>query len=116
MNFRDRLSKLQKPLIIGIAGDSGSGKTTYSNGIRRLIGIDLVQTITMDGYHKENRSQRKVSHKLPLDPSANKLDLLLQHLKLIKEGKSVDIPIYNHQTGDFEAPLKFSPSPIVIIE
>ena len=116
MNFRDRLSKLQKPLIIGIAGDSGSGKTTYSNGIRRLIGIDLVQTITMHGYHKEGRLQRKISGKLPLEPSANKLDLLLEHLKLIKKGQQVEIPIYNHQSGDFDPPITFSPSPIVIIE
>src|SRR3990170_1909005 len=116
MNFRDRLSKLQKPLIIGIAGDSGSGKTTYSNGIRRLIGIDLVQTITMDGYHKEGRLQRKISGKLPLDPSANKLDLLLEHLKLIKKGQQVEIPIYNHQSGGFDPPIPFTPSPIVIFE
>src|SRR3989344_2163359 len=116
MNFRDRLSKISTPLIIGIAGDSGSGKTTYSNGIRRLIGIDLVQTITMDGYHKENRQQRKISGRLPLDPDANKLDLFLELLKKIKEARQVNIPIYNHRTGDFDNSHTFTPSPIVIIE
>ena len=116
MTFRERLKKAEKPLLIGIAGDSGSGKTTYSNGIRRLLGIDLVETITMDGYHKENRQQRKQSGRLPLDPQANKLDLLLEHLEKIKEGRQVEVPIYNHNSGDFDPPVSFSPSPIVIIE
>jgi phosphoribulokinase len=103
-------------MLIGIAGDSGSGKTTYSNGIRRLLGTDLVQTITMDGYHKENRTQREQSGILPLDPSANHLSLLKEHLQTIKQGKPVQIPIYNHKSGDFETPILFTPSPIVIIE
>ncbi|OGG00350.1 phosphoribulokinase [Candidatus Gottesmanbacteria bacterium RBG_13_37_7] len=102
--------------MIGITGDSGSGKTTYSNGIRRLLGPDIVTTIDMDGYHKENREQRKKSGKLPLDPSMNKLDLLLEHLKLLKEGKSVMVPIYDHEKGEFKPPIPFSPSPIIIIE
>lgn len=115
-NFRDQISALKKPIIIGIAGDSGSGKTTYSNGIRRLLGIDLVQTITLDGYHKENREQRKISGKLPLDPEANKLDSVLKHLKLLKEGKKIELPIYNHESGMFDPPVEFTPGPIIIIE
>ena len=103
-------------MLIGIAGDSGSGKTTYSNGIRRLLGTDIVQTITMDGYHKENRAQRAISGILPLDPSANHLDLLKEHLTLLKQGKTADIHIYNHITGDFDPPVTFTPSPIIILE
>lgn len=116
INFREQLTKLTKPIIIGIAGDSGSGKTTYSNGIRRLLGTDLVKTITMDGYHKENREERKISGRLPLDPEANKLDLFYIHLSLLKQGKKIEVPVYNHKTGDFEKPAPFSPSPIIIIE
>ena len=86
VSFRQRLLNQKTPIIIGIAGDSGSGKTTYSNGIRRMLGTDLVKTITMDGYHKENRQRRLISGKLPLDPQANRLDLFKQHLKLLKRG------------------------------
>lgn len=116
LNLRERLKKIKEPVIIGIAGDSGSGKTTYSNGIRRLLGIDLVQTITLDGYHKENREQRKTSGKLPLDPEANNLDLIYRHLKSLKYGMPVEVPIYNHKVGDFENPVKLTPGPIIIIE
>ncbi|MBW4700218.1 MAG: hypothetical protein KME03_20405 [Aphanocapsa lilacina HA4352-LM1] len=42
---RQQLKQLRSPIIVGVAGDSGSGKTTYSNGIRRLLGSDLVSTI-----------------------------------------------------------------------
>lgn len=116
MNICSQLKKIKKPIIIGIAGDSGSGKTTYSNGIRRLLGKDLVKTITMDGYHKENRKKRAITGRLPLDPEANRLDLFCKHLKKLKQGKPVEIPIYNHKTGDFDKPIHFIPSPIIIIE
>lgn len=116
ITLRTQLQKLKTPIIIGVAGDSGSGKTTYSDGIRRLIGSDIVDTIAMDGYHKENREQRLISNRFPLDPDANHLDLLQQHLTQLKQGKTVEIPIYNHATGNFDTPLPFTPKPIIIVE
>jgi phosphoribulokinase len=115
-NLREKLLSRTSPIVIGIAGDSGSGKTTYSNGIRRLLGVDVVKTITMDGYHRETRAERERSGRLPLDPSANKLELLVQHLTLLTAGKTVAIPIYNHKTGEFDPASAFTPSPVVIIE
>ncbi|MGK7871863.1 MAG: phosphoribulokinase [Xenococcaceae cyanobacterium] len=116
ITMRHQLKQLRQPIIISVAGDSGSGKTTYSNGIRRLLGSDLVETICTDGYHKEDREQRQKSGRLPLDPEANHLDLLAQHLEALKQGKSVDIPIYNHATGKFDRPEPFSFKPIVVVE
>ena len=81
-----------------------------------LIGSDLVKTIAMDGYHKEDRDERSISGILPLDPNANHLDLLAHHLNQLKEGKVAYIPIYNHNTGQFDAPVALEPTPIVIIE
>lgn len=115
-SFRNLLKELKQPVIIGIAGDSGSGKTTYTNRIEKLIGSDLVKTIAMDGYHKEDRDERSISGILPLDPNANHLDLLAHHLNQLKEGKVAYIPIYNHNTGQFDAPVALEPTPIVIIE
>ena len=116
VTMRYRLQQRRSPIIIGISGDSGSGKTTYCNGIRRLLGLDMVSTICTDGYHKEDREQRKKSGRLPLDPEANHLNLLSEHLAALKEGKSVDIPIYNHATGTFDPPRPFSPTPIIVLE
>lgn len=114
--LQSRLTKLKKPFIIGIAGDSGSGKTVFSDGIRRILGRDLVASITMDGYHKENRAERSVSGRLPLDPEANKFDLLREHLAALKNNQSIDVPQYNHKTGDFDAPRRLNPVPIIILE
>lgn len=114
--IRDRLNQLQAPIIVGVSGDSGSGKTTFSNGIRRLIGSDLVSTICTDGYHKEDRAQRQKSGRLPLDPAANQLDLLLCHLAELKQGNSINLPLYNHGTGQFDPPKLFSPTPIIVVE
>jgi phosphoribulokinase len=114
--LRSQLQQLGKPIIVGVAGDSGSGKTTYSNGIRSLIGADLVNTIELDGYHQEDREQRKISGRLPLDPDVNRLDLIQEHLTELKQGKSVEIPVYNHKTGKFDRPKQLLPSPIIIVE
>lgn len=114
--IRSNLERIAKPIIIGIAGDSGSGKTTFSNGIRQLLGEKIVKTIEMDGYHTENRAKRAETGHLPLDPSINNLALLRQHLEQLHNWQAVDIPIYNHQTGDFDAPRHLDPAPVIVIE
>lgn len=114
--LRSRLLARSTPILVGVSGDSGSGKTTYSHGIKRLLGEDLVKTIELDGYHKEDREQRHMSGRLPLDPDANHLSLLLDHLKALKQGQAIEVPIYNHQTGKFDPPIPCSPAPIIIIE
>ncbi len=65
--LRYLLQQQRIPMLIGVAGDSGGGKTTYTDGIRKLLGPDLVSTIAMDGYHKEDREQRRRSGRLPLE-------------------------------------------------
>jgi phosphoribulokinase len=115
-SFRNLLKELKQPVIVGIAGDSGSGKTTYTNRIEKLIGSDLVKTIAMDGYHKEERDKPSISGILPLDPNANYLDLLAHHLNQLKEGKVDYVHIHNYNTGQFDAPVALEPTPIVIIE
>jgi phosphoribulokinase len=116
VDLRSLLKQQKVPIIVGIAGDSGSGKTTYSDCLKKLIGEDLISTIEMDGYHKEDRQKRRVSGRLPLDPEANHLDLLALHLKELKQGKTVLVPIYNHNSGQFDPPRHLSPRPIIIVE
>lgn len=113
---RENFATFAQPVIIGVAGDSGCGKTRFSRGIRQLLGEGFVQSIEMDGYHKENREQRKVSGIIPLDPSANKFDELVSHLEKIKKGETVHIPVYNHETGDFDEPRLLTPTPIILLE
>src|SRR5690625_3893395 len=115
-DLRTLLRQAQRPILIAVAGDSGSGKTTHTLGIRRLLGADMVSYISLDGYHKEDRAARKVSGRLPLDPRANDLELVSSHLKSLRAGAAIEVPIYNHKTGRFDAPQIIDPRPIVIIE
>ncbi len=114
--LRAQLQSARRPILLGVAGDSGSGKTTYTHGIRRLLGNDMVTSIPLDGYHREDRAQRRRSGRLPLDPGNNHLDLVEEHLRSLRKGRPVEVPVYNHQTGCFDAPQIVRPTPVVIIE
>ena len=94
---------------IGVAGDSGSGKTTFTQGIRSIFGSELVSTITLDDYHRYDREERKKLGITALNPAANRIDQLESDLGRLKQGMPVDKPVYNHDTGTFDQPVTFIP-------
>jgi len=114
--LRALLERPGRPVIIGVAGDSGAGKTTYTNGLRRMLGDDIVGMIPMDGYHKEDRATRRRSGRSPLDPDANHLSLLREHLEALRRGEVVHIPGYDHVSGTLTSPKPFAPRPILVLE
>ncbi len=115
-SLAERLYESQSPIIIGVAGDSGSGKSTYTQGIEWLLGPGLVSQISLDGYHAEDRAHRRVSGRSPLDPQANHLDKAAEHLARLRRGEQVEIPTYNHASGCFDAPRLCSPTPVIMVE
>jgi|YelNatPaOPRAMG01_1025707.scaffolds.fasta_scaffold62783_2 phosphoribulokinase len=104
------------PVFIGIAGDSGAGKSTFVKDIATLLGRDKVRTISFDDYHSLDRVERKAVGITPLHPRANNLGLALEHLFLLKQGKKVLKPIYDHSTGSFGGPEWVVPMPYIICE
>ncbi len=115
-NFRDIIAESPYIYIIGVAGDSGSGKTTFTRTIRQIFGEDLVSTITLDDYHSLDRQERAELGITPLVPEANRFKLLEEHVAALKAGETIEKPVYNHDKGTFEDPVPFSPSKIVILE
>jgi phosphoribulokinase len=115
-NFRDVIAESPCIFIIGVAGDSGSGKTTFTNGIRRIFGNNLVSTVTLDDYHLYDREKRKELAITPLSPDANNLAGLEQDITRLKSGKAIEKKRYNHETGTFEGPFTFNPTKIIIFE
>ncbi len=101
---------------IGVAGDSGSGKTTFTQGIRSIFGSELVSTITLDDYHRYDREERKKLGITALNPAANRIDQLESDLGRLKQGMPVDKPVYNHDTGTFDQPVTFIPKKILLLE
>jgi phosphoribulokinase len=116
INFKDTIAASPYIFTIGVAGDSGSGKTTFTRGIRNIFGSDLVSTITLDDYHRLDRTGRANAGLTALDPKANRIDQLERDLVMLKRGVPVEKPVYNHETGTFDLPVIFRPKKILILE
>ena len=115
-NFKDTIAASPYIFTLGVAGDSGSGKTTFTEGIRSIFGTDLVSTITLDDYHSLDRDERRKQGLTALNPKANRIDQLEKDLVQLKHGVPVEKPVYNHTTGVFDPPVIFHPQKILILE
>ena len=104
------------PIILGIVGDSASGKTTLSRGIAQILGADRVATICSDDYHKYSRARRAELRISALDPAANYIDIMEQHLEQLRRGRPILKPVYNHHAGTLDAPEYVEPQPYIIVE
>lgn len=105
-----------RPIILGIVGDSAAGKTTLTRGIAQILGEDNVTVICTDDYHKYDRKQRSEIGITALHPDCNYLDIMQQHLTMLRTGQPILKPIYNHDTGGFEPPEYIKPKRFVIVE
>jgi phosphoribulokinase len=106
----------QRPIILGIVGDSAAGKTTLTKGIAQFLGPENVTVICTDDYHRYDRKQRAEIGITALHPDCNHLDIMQQHLSLLRTGQPILKPIYSHKTGTFEAPEYVKPNKFVIVE
>ncbi|MEP0869884.1 phosphoribulokinase [Trichocoleus desertorum AS-A10] len=109
-------SKPDRVVLIGVAGDSGCGKSTFLRRLTDLFGEDFVTVICLDDYHSLDRKQRKETGITALDPRANNFDLMYEQVKALKNGQSIDKPIYNHETGELDPPERIDPNHIIVIE
>lgn len=107
---------VQRRIILGIVGDSAAGKTTLTRGIAQILGEDNVTVICTDDYHRYDRRQRAEMGITALHPDCNYLDVMQQHLSLLRTGQPILKPIYNHDTGSFDPPEYIKPSQFVIVE
>ena len=106
-------------MIIGICGGTGSGKTTVANRILESVSKDEVIFLQQDSYYRN-------LDELPLDmrnvvnfdhPDAIDNDSLVEHLRALKRGEAVELPLYDFKTHSRRAEtLHMEPRPILIIE
>ena len=108
--------KLDRVVLIGVAGDSGCGKSTFLRRLADLFGEDFMTVICLDDYHSLDRKQRKETGITALDPRANNFDLMYEQIKALKNGQAIDKPIYNHETGEIDPPERIEPNHIMVIE
>ncbi len=107
---------MPRPIILSIAGDSGSGKTTITRGIVRVLGEDRVTHFCADDYHRYDRRQRAERGMTPLDPECNYLDVLTQDVRHLRNNDAILKPVYQHNDGTFGPPVYLTPARFVIAE
>ncbi len=109
-------NRVDRPIILGIVGDSAAGKTTLAAGVAQILGSDRVVTICTDDYHKYSRKERGINGTSALDPACNYLDIIEQHLENLHNGRPILKPIYSHEQGTLEAPEYVEPKPYIVVE
>ncbi|MFM6282161.1 MAG: phosphoribulokinase, partial [Dolichospermum sp.] len=109
-------SKPERVVLIGVAGDSGCGKSTFLRRLIDLFGEEFMTVICLDDYHCLDRKQRKETGITALDPRANNFDLMYEQIKALKEGQTINKPIYNHETGNIDPPEIIKPNHVIVVE
>lgn len=108
-----------KTFIIGIAGGSGSGKTTFTKKLIEVFKSNSVSVVQHDSYYRDISSYKNPDPSLiNFDhPSSLETSLLIKHLAKLKKSKSVNIPIYDYSTHSRKKETrKIIPTKLIIIE
>lgn len=108
----------EKPTIIGVAGGSGSGKTTVVREIVRALGPANVTVIHHDSYYRDEPQTFAPDGSINFDhPAALESELLAEHLKLLAGGTAVDIPVYDFRTHRRQpATERIEPARAIIVD
>ncbi len=105
-----------RPIMLAIAGDSGTGKTTVTAGLSKALGPERITSVAADDYHRYDREERKSLPFTPLHPECNYIDIMEQHLQQLARGEPILKPVYDHDTGKLGRPEYVEPREFVIIE
>jgi phosphoribulokinase len=116
MAEQNRQSMTARPVILGVVGDSATGKTTLTRGLVRALGEGAVAHIATDDYHKFDRRQRAELGITPLNPDCNHIDIMAQHLALVRAGEPILKPVYRHADGTFGPPEYVQPHRFAIVD
>ncbi len=113
------MSKRDSPLVIGIAGGSGSGKTTVAQTILQRVGPPRIAFLQHDSYYRDlsglppaRRAEVNFDH-----PDSLETDLLIQHILDLKDGRPVEVPVYDFATHSRTAQtFTVQPRPVILVE
>ena len=106
-------------ILIGIAGGTGSGKTTLANKLVDSFGSDEVSILRHDNYYKrhdemtyDERSKLNYDH-----PDAFDTELLCEHIKMLKQGHAIEMPVYDYTVHNrSNEVVVVNPAPVIVLE
>ncbi len=108
--------KAQRPILLGIVGDSAAGKTTLTQGLVNILGAERVTHVCTDDYHKYDRVERAQLGITPLHPDCNYIDVMELHLERLHYGQAILKPVYDHAAGTLVRPDYVLAREFVIVE
>merc|ERR1719313_162396 len=116
----------KSPVMVGVAADSGCGKSTFLKRVMGALGTEvtpghtaigeMMTVICLDDYHINDRAGRKATGLSALDAKENDFALMGAQMEALKKGKAVYKPIYNHDTGNKDPPELIQPNDLMIFE
>lgn len=108
-----------KSVIVGIAGGTGSGKTTVASSIYDRVGRDRIEWISHDSYYRNFEGlSAEERHHINFDhPDSLETELLARHLDVLAKGSSVEVPIYDFTTHSRKTQTqRVEPRKVIIVE
>jgi uridine kinase len=113
------MSDLPVPIVIGIAGGSGSGKTTVANVILHRVGADRIAYLAHDAYYRDlshlpypQRVEINFDH-----PESLETELMIQHILQLKAWQSIDLPVYDFTTHSrTDKTVHIEPQRVILVE
>jgi len=104
------------PFVLGIAGGSGSGKSTVVSRVEEIVGRGRLALLPLDNYYKDNppRKNGRVNYD---HPDAFDLDLAVAHLRDLLAGRAVEMPLYSFKDhARLPETVRVEPAPVVVVE
>ena len=109
---------MRKPVFIGIAGGTGSGKSTFTNRLKETFG-DKVSVVYYDNYYRrrddlpfEERKKINYDH-----PDAFETDLLIRHIQALRDGQEVECPVYDYTVHNRSSEtVVIRPADVILVE
>ena len=108
-----------KPFVIGVAGGSGSGKSTVTRQVLASIGPQMAAVVMQDDYYRDQthlspgeRREENYDH-----PDAFDWPLLVQHVRALRRGEAIDMPVYDFaEYNRSSKTITVQPAPVIVIE
>ena len=108
-----------QPFVIGVAGGSGSGKSTVTREVLKSFGAEVVSVVLQDDYyldqsHMSPEDRRKVNYD---HPEAFDWPLMVEHVRRLRAGQAIDMPVYDFSIDNRTAQtITVKPAPVIVIE
>ncbi len=114
------LQRARMSFVIGVAGGTGSGKTTVARAIGEALPDGAVVTIAHDAYYRDRSKDLSFEARCELNfdhPQSLETELLVEHVRALREGKAIEVPIYDYALHARKTETRrVEPAPVIVVE